>query len=213
MNRNDPPRQRTRRTILDALAEVIVESNDLGFSVQEVADRAGLTHRTVYNHFPTREALCEGFAAHVEELLSTLGPPPDAKLSLETFASVVGDAYRGFGARELHVRAYVMLMVANRGPVKLWRERTKVFEDLIARDTVVPPPLTPRHVTAAVRMFVSSTGWHVLTEHLGLSSEDAAATATWATRTLLDAVKPKQRSIRSRKNSNRGAHDKQRRRG
>jgi AcrR family transcriptional regulator len=198
--------------ILDALAEVIVESNGLGFSVQAVADRAGLTHRTVYNHFPTREALCEGFAAHVEELLSTLGPSPDAKLSLETFTSVLGAAYRGFGAHELHVRAYAMLMVASRGPVKLWRERTKAFEDLIARDTVVPPPLTPRHVTAAVRMFVSSTGWHLLTEQLGLSSEDAAATATWATKTMLDAVTPRKSSIRSRKSSNRGAHDRQRRR-
>lgn len=188
MNLRDTQREQTRRAILDALAEVIVESDGLGFSVQEVADRARLTHRTVYNHFPTRDALNEGLAAHVEELLSTLGPPPDATLSLDTFTTGVGEIYRGFETREIHVRAYVMLMVASRGPSKPARDRMAGFEAVIERQAVVPPPLTAREVTAAVRMFVSSMGWHVLTEHLGLSSEEAAATATWATQTLLDAV-------------------------
>lgn len=57
--------EKTRRAILDALAEVIVEKGGFGFSVQQVADRAGVTHRTVYNHFPSREALNDALAVHV----------------------------------------------------------------------------------------------------------------------------------------------------
>ena len=52
MKSTAPSRDTTRRAILDALAHVVVESKGFGFSVQEVADRAGVTHRTVYNHFP-----------------------------------------------------------------------------------------------------------------------------------------------------------------
>jgi hypothetical protein len=37
-------------------------------------------------------------------------------------------------------------------------------------------------------MFLSTIGWHVLTEHLGLSSTKAAATAQWAIQVLLDAA-------------------------
>ena len=188
MKLRDSQRQQTRAAILDALAEVIVESGGFGFSVQEVADRAGLTHRTVYNHFPTREALSEGLAAHVEEQLATNGPPPDATLSLERLVPMVDEIYRGFEARETHVRAYVMLMVWSRGPAKVARNRSSAFEALIEREAALRPPVTARQLSAAVRMFVSSTGWHVLTEHLGLSSKEAAATATWATQTLLDAA-------------------------
>jgi hypothetical protein len=37
-------------------------------------------------------------------------------------------------------------------------------------------------------MFVSTMGWHLLTEQCGLSTDEAAAASTWATRTLLDAA-------------------------
>jgi hypothetical protein len=41
-------RQRTRRVILEAMVDVIMETDGIGFSVQAVADRAGVTHRTIY---------------------------------------------------------------------------------------------------------------------------------------------------------------------
>ena len=63
-------RVRTRRAILDALAAVIAETGGLGFSVQQVAERAGVTHRTVHNHFPTRDALNDALAEHVEDAMA-----------------------------------------------------------------------------------------------------------------------------------------------
>src|SRR5918995_3132820 len=62
-------RQRTRRAILEAMVDVIMDADGIGFSVQAVADRAGVTHRTIYNHFPTREALCDAFSDYVDEVL------------------------------------------------------------------------------------------------------------------------------------------------
>ena len=59
MNGKQRQRDRTRDKILDALADVIAESGGVGFSIQQVADRAGVTHRTVYNHFPSKEELFE----------------------------------------------------------------------------------------------------------------------------------------------------------
>jgi AcrR family transcriptional regulator len=179
----------TRRATLDALAHVIVESKGFGFSVQDVANRAGVSHRTVYNHFPTREALSDAFADYVEELLSTLGPAPDAQLpSLRAFGDMIGELYRGLATREVHVRAYVMLMMATRQPAQLTRRRSRRFEEAVARDAVLPAGLTAVEASAAIRMFVSSSGWHMLTEHLGLSVAQATTAATWATRTLVNAL-------------------------
>lgn len=70
-------RQRTRRAILEAMVDVIMETDGIGFSVQAVADRAGVTHRTIYNHFPTREALCDAFSAYVDESLAAGSGAPE----------------------------------------------------------------------------------------------------------------------------------------
>lgn len=194
----------TRRAILDALAHVIVESTAFGFSVQEVAKRAGVTHRTVYNHFPTREALGEALADYVEERLAGLGPAPDVQLpSVQRFADMVGQLYYGLATQEVHARAYVMLMMANRRPARLTRARSRRLEEAVARDVVPPDGLSAVELSAVIRMFASSTGWHTLTEHLGLSTEQAATAATWATRTLVGALE-----VRSTPSPSRGPKSK-----
>lgn len=181
-------RVRTRRAILDALAAVIAETGGLGFSVQQVAERAGVTHRTVYNHFPTRDALNDALAEHVEDAMARDGfrePPVTSSASL---VPMITDAYSAFQSYEVLSRAYVMLMLASRRPAGVARRRTSAFEAVIARDTSPPAPLTSRGLTAALRMFLSTTGWHILTEQLGLSPAEAVTTATWAAQTLLDAA-------------------------
>lgn len=57
---------RTREAILRALAEVVVAEGVAAMSVQQVADRAGITHRTVYRHFPDRQALLDGLGGWVQ---------------------------------------------------------------------------------------------------------------------------------------------------
>ncbi len=182
---------RTRQAILDALAEVIVESSATGFSIQQVADRAGVTHRTVYNHFPTREALNDAFAVHVEEQLAPVfdgGAPPDANLTMSKMVSLLDEAYAAFDKRSVYVRAYVMIMIASGAPARVTRDRTDRFARVLKRELKPVSPETARLAAAALRMFFSSTGWHVMTGHLGLSTNEARRTAAWATETLLRAL-------------------------
>jgi AcrR family transcriptional regulator len=196
----DGTRQRTRRAILEAMVDVIMETEGIGFSVQAVADRAGVTHRTIYNHFPTREALCDAFSNYVDELLgASTGLTEEPTWSLAALPAIAEGLYRALGSRDRHARAYVMLMIGNRRPMSAWRKRSLMAEQLIAREQSKRIPLTPRQVTAVIRMFVSTMGWHLLTEHCGLSTDEAAAASAWATRTLLDAavVKPPKRTAKS----------------
>jgi AcrR family transcriptional regulator len=193
-------RQRTRRAILEAMVDVIMRPDGIGFSVQAVADRAGVTHRTIYNHFPTREALCDAFADYVDEsLVEAIGADPEPGLALESLPADVDGLYRTLGLRDRHARAYVMLMIGNRRPMTGWQRRSRRIEQLVASERQGDTVLTPQQVTAALRMFVSSMGWHLLTEQCGLTTEEAAATAAWATRSLLEAAvgkrtaKPKSR--------------------
>jgi AcrR family transcriptional regulator len=207
-------RQRTQRAILEAMADVINETNGIGFSVQAVANRAGVTHRTIYNYFPTREALCEAFSEYVDELLASTGrftEPPT--FSIATMPALVEDLYRTLELRERYVRASVMLMLGNRRPMKAWRGRTHALEKVIAGGAGGRRPLPPRQAAAAVRMFASSVGWHVLTEQIGLSTEEAAATSAWATRTLLEAATGRRAATPSSRQSQRSTHATRPRRG
>jgi AcrR family transcriptional regulator len=54
----------TRKAIVEAAAELFLDRRD-GFSVQQVADRAGVTHRTVYRYFPTRQELMHATVQHL----------------------------------------------------------------------------------------------------------------------------------------------------
>ena len=168
------------------MVDVIMETDGIGFSVQAVADRAGVTHRTIYNHFPTREALCDAFSDYVDELLSNGAPEPT--WSLTSLPELVERLYRALAVRDRHARAYVMLMIGNRRPMSAWRRRSLMAEKLIAREQDAATPLTPRQVTAVIRMFASTMGWHLLTEQCGLSTDEAATASAWATRSLLDAA-------------------------
>jgi AcrR family transcriptional regulator len=191
MNMRRRQQDSTREAILEALGQQIVASGPLGFSMQDVANRAGVTHRTVYNHFPTREALNDAFAVHVEEVIARgqAGRPPEEGALLGDLHGVVEDSYRLFTSHETHMRAYVMLMMASRAPAKVASDRTARFAKLVEAEAGPRARGRGHMIAAAIRMFISSTGFHVLTEHLRLSTAEATAVGTWAVRVLVAAVK------------------------
>jgi hypothetical protein len=141
---------------------------------------------------------------------------PEPPWSLASLPDLVEGLYRTLALRDRHARAYVMLMIGNRRPMSAWRKRSLMAEKLIARELSGPTPLTPRQLTAIIRLLISTMGWHLLTEQSGLSTDEAAAASAWATRTLLDAAiaKPAARSTArpSSSRSQRGVHATNRRR-
>ena len=192
MKLRERQQEATRKAILDALGEVVTEAGAIEFSIQEVADRAGVSHRTVYNHFPTRTALNDAFAQHAEHELLALFPgrrPPEEGAPLDAWPQIVEQTYRAFDEVERPTRAYVMLMLASRSAAKLTRKRTKRVEQALDSEFGPLPPGAARQVTAALRMFASTTGWHVLTEQLKLSTDEAGAVASWVMAMVIDQVR------------------------
>jgi AcrR family transcriptional regulator len=90
MSTTSPTRQTeaTRKAILGAASGLFLERKIDGFSVQEVADRAGLTHRTVYRYFPTRQELMH---ATVQHLAPGMDEEPFSEVStVEDWIDAVG---------------------------------------------------------------------------------------------------------------------------
>jgi TetR/AcrR family transcriptional regulator, regulator of autoinduction and epiphytic fitness len=74
--------ERTRQALVEALL-ALLDGGDLSPTAAAIADRAGVSERSVFQHFPDREALFEAVAREqYERVLPTLRPV-DASLPLE----------------------------------------------------------------------------------------------------------------------------------
>lgn len=56
----------TKQVLLEAARKVIVQSASDEFTMQKVAEEAGVAYRTVYRYFPTKQALLEQFSEWIE---------------------------------------------------------------------------------------------------------------------------------------------------
>lgn len=89
-----------RRTLLDASLDLIAREGLEGFSMREVARRAGVSHQAPYHHFSDREAIlaavvAEGFQLLREAMLEAL----DGADEPVTRLTALGKAYVAFALK------------------------------------------------------------------------------------------------------------------
>lgn len=180
----------TRTAILEAVAAEIAELGLTGFSIQGVADRAGVTHRTVYNHFPTRESLNDAFAEYVERVLYERGVGNEEQgVGVEGLPAIAGRMHSSVGDNAAYLQAYVMLTIATGKAARVFRDRSKKMEQLIDEELGPLDPGVAKLVTSAVRLFISSAGWFLVSQQHGLSPAEAGRMSEWAVKTLLAAAR------------------------
>jgi AcrR family transcriptional regulator len=85
--------RRTRTTLLEAARAILQEEGFEALTMTAVADRAGVTRRGVYLHFPTRAELVGAIYDHVAEVeglaisLDRVWSAPDAVSALDEWAA------------------------------------------------------------------------------------------------------------------------------
>lgn len=178
----------TRDAILDALAETIVDQGLHDFSVQDVADRAGVSHRTVYRHFPDRDALLDGMAAKLDTLFREreLSVLPDVA---EDIAGQIRSAFDVFAEHRPLVRAVAVGALATGSQPETRQIRDRVFREKVEEMAEGLPPEEARRASAVVRYLANSLAWVTLTDQLGLEEEEAIEAVSWAVETLLSEVR------------------------
>lgn len=97
-----------RRSLVDAAADILRETQQWDFSLREVARRAGVSHNAPYGHFADKRALLSavgvaGYETLRQRMMAASADAPDADTALRA----IGTAYIGFG---LENPAYYRLM-------------------------------------------------------------------------------------------------------
>ena len=76
-----------RQRVLDGVAELIAAGDDVTFA--KAAAAAGVPERTVYRHFPSRDALLAGLYADTNARIGFAGEPPRTAAEMTAMVQVV----------------------------------------------------------------------------------------------------------------------------
>jgi AcrR family transcriptional regulator len=187
-NLRDRHHELTRELVLRAVVEQLAAGNLGDLTVPEVARAAGVSLRTVYRHFATREELIaaasEWIPEHVWGRASSVLPE-----TLEEFAVSPTTTFPPFDEYPNLVRAMALSRAGN--AVRSVR-RTRRLENLrrALRDvTGNLPPAEVRQAEAVLGYLSNMLAWLTMRDENQTSGEESGRAVSWAFRTLIDDLR------------------------
>lgn len=91
-DRREALKARHRRAIVDAAKALMTEISDTNFTVDQLAERADVSRRTVFNHFSsTDEIVLEAFGAMIERIVDSIDANLASQLAGQSGATPVFD--------------------------------------------------------------------------------------------------------------------------
>jgi AcrR family transcriptional regulator len=177
--------QQTRDLILDAATELLESRRIDEVTTREIAQSAGVSERTVYRHFPDRDALLTGLTTR---LLSSLGDRQDPmNPRIETIDELKAAVIRLMGGlEEFHVAARAEALF-NADPRRFspdTRANSEHFPIVIA---AILPELAERdclRLAAVIRCLLSAQAWLRMREEFGIDGDESGPIVAW----VLDAI-------------------------
>lgn len=185
----DSQRRVARELILRAAADEIVERGLEALSLQEVASRAGVSKRTLYNYFDTRETLLTELGRWSDELTLEMGGflVPDG---LDTLPGMIPAVWGTWAAQGTIHEAVLMIAAASSGS-EMSADRRERRQAIARAIEEVRPGLDPGHLDELAALFhalPSAPVYRRLTTDDGLAVEPAAKLIAWAVTVLRDAL-------------------------
>ncbi len=181
----DEQKRIARDRIMEALAAEIADKGVLEVSVPAVAARAGVSARTVYNYFESKDGLLAALGPWADEYMERRGGvmiapgldelPEAVRVNFRTLAEM-GDVADALARLSAAVDPGSPLLSRTR---ELRERRTEAF---VAMVVARRPDLDPEHaraVAAAVRILASFSTWHRMTTELGVDAAVAGEAAAW----------------------------------
>lgn len=191
VNQRDEQKERSRRAIAEAALRLVDEHPLMDFSMQEVATAAGVSLRTVYNHFASREELLDGAQELLDQIFRDRAGVTIGEVDhVDQLSDAVVPNFRIF--EDLAEFSYVRdrLDRPDDDPSAAAHDhRTERIVELVGADLPDAPEHVARLVGVMVRHTLSHRSWRALTADYGLTTDDATTAVRWALEALLAAAR------------------------
>jgi len=169
----------TRDRIITALAELIETEHPLDITMAAVAKQAGVSEPTVYRHFSTKRNLFAALGSNLYER-ATVGVAPS---NLDELVGILPTVYERFAAMEATVRWNLAAPKGEmiRPPAE---ERLPILRDALRDVLDGVPPAEADFLLRGVLLLTAPTSMLYWQDYLGITVDEAAATAAWLIRRL-----------------------------
>ncbi|HEY3365928.1 MAG TPA: TetR/AcrR family transcriptional regulator [Symbiobacteriaceae bacterium] len=172
---------------METVAFLVAEGRINAFSMQDVADRAGISYASVYRHFPNREALLEAMYEWGTAVARSQTPP--APRTLDEIPAWVEGSIPVFEQHAAVNQAIMAFLAAVNSNPESRRSRDEAIDRIVADSTPHLSEAFARRAAAVIRYLAGSQGWASLRQRFGLDPADTAAALTWALQVLIREIK------------------------
>lgn len=173
-----------RERVLDGVFEVLAAGEDLTFA--KVAKAAGVPERTIYRHFPSKEALHAAIWSWANERMGFTGPFPTDEAG---YVALVRTAHPGFERLAPVIRE---LLASKDGLAVRLTANDQRRQSARAAVSSSAPGLTTadeQRVAAALQLLTSAATWQTLHDYWDMDGEEAGETAALAIELLLEGAR------------------------
>lgn len=184
----DTRSQAVRDRVLDGVAALLERGDALTFA--NVAKTAGVPERTVYRHFPTREALLKAVFEWSNRKIGFDGKLP---VDCETAVALVRKVFPGFDEIAPVIRE---LLIAPEGLTARKTDigkRRRAAMDVVRREAPGLGRVATRRVAAALQMLTTAAAWQTLRDYWDMDGEEAGESAALAIELLLAGARSRAR--------------------
>jgi len=191
MNAPAPPgfhaRQKhaTQEAILDAVERRLQEAGLDELTFMQIAHEAGVSDRTVYRHFPTKDALLEAFWHRVQRGLGLA----ESTRSFADYLATRPAAFSRMDAREPVMRALFASTQAQEVRVRINAERQAGIRKVVADAVGQLPEPQFTELCALFHLLGSAPAWQTLKDYWGLEGAEAGRVVAQAIATLAEAAR------------------------
>lgn len=175
----------TQEAIFRAATEQLADHGLAEFHIPRLAEAAGVSVRTVYRYFPTKESLLEAFAEWLDSQIGTFTLLAGADEMLTDVEAL----FAGFDEHEDAIRSH---WATPHGRAIREKGRVRRLEAMAARVKAATPHLSARehrHATAILSLLHSSRTWQAMKDDFGMDGREAGKVVSWALRTLVADLK------------------------
>jgi AcrR family transcriptional regulator len=179
-----------RERILRAVAQLLERDGSADLTMPQVAKASGVSLRTVYRYFPTREALLEAAGRWIGGDLLKQGFPA----SLDDIADSFERACREFDERPGLVRAMALSDVGREARSARRRERLDAIRHALRQEVGALPESELRRAEAVLAYLHNMLAYTTLREEHQLDGAEIGAALGWAIRVLVADLRRRQRA-------------------
>ena len=146
----------TERLIVESALAVLEDDSFGGLTVRAVAKKAGMSERTIFRYFATREAFLDAVAGEFTRLLN-MPPPPQ---SIDELLATPRRLYAGFEPHAKLISVVFHTELFPRMKAGAAQQRWVGISKLLDREFKKAPPRARKIAAANIRYFLSGATWH-----------------------------------------------------